>query len=381
MKGNKKIIKLKKYTTLIFLFLFSSHIVFASGLSFPTYKHTPEDLSQLHYLVGNDLKTLDTPEQIIFENLIPRHLYPLYKKMVGDPLSIETKSSLYQDFLVSSDQDQSNYVDPIDLAIESWKKARKQVSGDDIKIDGFGNCRSFAYDNAVATLKNRQKIYTKEQLIEWVKNQDEVFAQCRYRPNITSEISESSNVNEIQTETKIGFWGRIGNFFANIFMFSSGKNESLNKITDKTRDMCAGGKCDFKIKYEGQLQSDYEYQQAAFQYYAGNDFLAEKFFSTIAQNSKHPWSAYAAFSLGRLYVNQYQRLSKDNVLLAKAEKQLTEVLTNPDYAVMHQAAKELLDYVLGQRNPFALFKKSEDILMTSHDQGVLKKAMSDFTDI
>jgi len=319
--------------------------------------------------------------------------------MTGDPLSMETKDTLYQDILKSFDQDQSDNVNPIDRAIESWKKARKQIINNDVEIDNFGNCYFFAFDNAVATLKNRQKIYTKDQLIEWVKNQDEVFAQCKYKPNVaTSDAIDHGNIDEIQNETKVGFWGRIGNFFAGIFGSTSGKNEVLNKIVDKTLDMCSGGKCDFKIKYEGQLQSDYEYQQAAFQYYAGNDFLAEKFFSAIAQNLKHPWSAYAAFSLGRLYVNLYQgsfpyyntnedekaataRKLKADMLLIKAEKQLTAILAVPEYTVMYKSAQELLDYVIGQRNPFALFKKSEDILMTSHDQEVLKKSMSDFADI
>ena len=92
--------KTKIVIAVIFLFLFTATSVFASGESFPTYEHTPEDLSQLHYLVGTDFTALDTSNQIISENLTVEYLYPLYKKMMGDPVSIKTKNLLYQDYLI-----------------------------------------------------------------------------------------------------------------------------------------------------------------------------------------------------------------------------------------------------------------------------------------
>lgn len=343
--------------------------VLACGPFFPTYIHTPDDLKDTHHL-NIDFKTnfsdIDSQNQIIFENLEPQYLYPLYRKMAGKPLSVNEKQVLY-----FYDQSVPTWVDTeLSEAIKQWKSARSKFLNDNPQIDQYGICFPATFKNAVETLQNRQNTYTKDEIVEWIKNQDAVFAKCDFNieRSFQNTIITATTTNEIINQP-VGFFGKIKNFFSAIFNFIFNKQTDTKQqpaivaLQNISNDV-------FETKYSGQLQYDYEYQQAAKAYYGGERAKAEKFFTLIFNNPKHPWNAQSAYTLGLLYI-----ISDD---YSKAEQQFNNIIADPKYSEFHQAAKGQLDYILAQRDPFALFKKVENILTTSNDTTILKQALTDY---
>lgn len=178
----------------------------ACGPFFPTYYHTPDDLSGVHNLnidFKNSYLKIDSSGQIIFENLESQYLYPFYKKMVKQPLSASVKQALYfydPAVLAWTDTELSD-------AIKQWKDVRNKFLNRNPEIEEYGNCFPDAFKNAAKTLKNRQKLYSKDQILEWIKNQDSVFAQCYQSTDKALQIiSPSATVAVASKDESIGFF-------------------------------------------------------------------------------------------------------------------------------------------------------------------------------
>lgn len=341
--------------------------VLACGPFFPSYYHTPDDLKNNHHL-NIDFKTnysdIDSPNQIIFENLEPQYLYPLYRKMVGKPLSVKEKQTLY-----FYDQSEPTWVNTeLVEAIKQWKGVRSEFMDDDPQIDLYGVCYPTTFVKATETLKDRQKVYGKDEIVEWIKNQDAVFSKCDYNieRSFQKTIFTATTTNET-VEYNVGFFGKIKNLLSTVLNFVFNR-----QITEKQQSTeLVKNLIDyvFQVKYSGQLQYDYEYQQAAEAYYGGEKEKTERFLNIISNNQNHPWFAQATYTLGLLYADDDY---------SKAEQQFNNIIANPKYSEFHQASKGMLDYVLGQRDPFTLFKKAENTLFSSNDTATLKQAEIDY---
>ena len=342
--------------------------VLACGPFFPTYLHTPDDLKNTHHL-NIDFKTnfsdIDSQNQIIFENLEPRYLYPLYRKMIGNPLSVNEKQEMF-----SHDQSVRAWSNKeLTDVIEQWKSERSKFFDDDPSIDRYGSCFPATFKKAIETLQNRQKIYTKDEIVEWIKNQDAVFAQCSFRAeeSFRDKVIITTTINE-PINQPVGFLGKIKNFFLTIinYIFNRQTPVTQQAVIETVEEICSDV---FEEKYSGQLQYDFEYQQAAQAYYSGQRARAKKFFTLISDNPDHPWSAQSAYTLGLLYIGDD---------FSKAEQQFNKIINNPNYSEFHQTSKGQLDYILALRDPFDLFKKVENVLSVSDDITILKQALIDY---
>lgn len=179
------------------------------------------------------------------------------------------------------------------------------------------------------------------------------------------------------------FFNKITNFLSTIVKIIFNSRQTEQQSVAETPEIA--NNYVLEIKYTRQLQYDFEYQQAALAYYGNQWAKAERFFALIAGNPDHPWSAQAAFSLARLYISEYQALLVNEsdsrelaIILSKAEQQFKNIIVNPKRSEFHQAANGMLDYILGQRDPFALFKKAENTLTASADPVALKQALKDY---
>ncbi len=353
--------------------------VLSCAPSSPVYIHTPDDLKNIYNLnidFKSDFLDADSPNQIVFENLKPEYLFAFYRKMVGRPLSDSAKQRL---FFRNMDDLGDDYV-----AAEKWQNERKQFMKDELEINKYGNCFGYAFLQAVDTLKARQSVYAREQIVEWIKNQDTVFAECKYdSKGMFRENPPQNNATPAIAPEDVGFWKKIIKIISRFWPFI--RREAPAEVKNAIETSQPAKQETFVVEYDGLLQQDFEYQQAAGAYYRGDWTLAEKLFSLISEQPNHPWKAEAAFSLGRLYIDAYQSIvdshgksEKSDNMLAKAEEQLKVIISNPEYRRFHQPAHDLLDYIFGQRDKFGLYKKVDDTMLNSDDPDKLARALTDY---
>lgn len=380
--------------TFCFIFLLIEQVV-ACGPFFPSYIYTPEDIEKENNPFNFiDIDSfLNSKYEIILSGWSPRILYPIYRDLINNKLTQQEKELLRRYY----NQEFYDIDRQLDEAIALWKEARKLVTTEGVYIETYKcenyscytNCLPGAFLTAANTLRERSKIYNNDELKIWLAGQDKVFSNCGnsggvgFNPSILTASAQQS-INSIENQSVFSkirnFFSKIQNFFQRIFaqhLFS-------RKIT-KTEE---------KIGTQDLLKYDQEYQQAALAFYQGDFDKAEKIFKKIADNQNSPWRAYAALSLGRVYIRKSQFVYEEawhkdlgekkafqvrSSQLEKAKIQFENILKDDSLSLIHEDAESLLNYVNFRIDPEKRFRDAEEILLTSRDANKIINNLEDFS--
>jgi hypothetical protein len=203
--------------------------------------------------------------------------------------------------------------------VQEWLDARKKIPGapPPLKIDVYHrettptsyseylNCTDDAFHNAVLTLQARQAKFTAAEMQDWLRGQDEVFANCSGGPMIPKQAPDGSIAL---------------------------------------------------------LEADRAYQIAAANFYARNFEQAESQFRSIAQDQNSPWRATSAYLLVRCHIRRATLADKPEAM-AQAESELQAIAKDDSLKAMQPAAASLLQFVRARLNPeLRLHELSQSIL-------------------
>jgi hypothetical protein len=192
-------------------------------------------------------------------------------------------------------------------SVQEWLEARKRVPGAPapLKIDVYHrettptsyseylNCPDDAFHNAVLTLQARQGKFTTAEMQDWLRGQDEVFANCSDGPVIPQAAPDGSNAL---------------------------------------------------------LQTDRAYQIAAANFYARNFEQAESQFQTIAADQNSPWRAMSVYLLARNNIRR-ATLADQPKAMTEAESELQAIAKDDSLKPVQPAAASLLQFVRARVNP------------------------------
>ena len=192
-------------------------------------------------------------------------------------------------------------------SVQEWLEARKKVPGAPapLKIDVYHrettptsfseyvNCTDDAFHTAVLTLQARQGKFTAAEMQDWLRSQDEVFANCSGGPLIPQPASDGSNAL---------------------------------------------------------LKADRAYQIAAANFYARNFEQAQSQFRTIAADQNSPWRPMSAYLLARCSIRR-ATLSDKPEGMAEAESELQAIAKDDSLKPVQAAAGSLLQFVRTRLHP------------------------------
>jgi hypothetical protein len=208
-------------------------------------------------------------------------LYAAYRYVNGGGLNAAEQQAMID--VWRADFDNKDFVDnSVDEAVKAWIERRSDVVGKDEKVpeiyaerayggyEFFPNCTKNAFETATETLADRASAHgpSDPNVIDWVKAQDEVFANC-----------------------------------------ASGK---------QTPDAVQPGAPDW-------LQKDRAYQMAAASFYALDYNEAKRRFAEIAQDTDSPWAETADYLVARTLMRQAslnKNVEKAAPLYDEAEQRL-----------------------------------------------------------
>lgn len=336
----------------------SAGVAFACSPYFPIFFHTPQSLSELTFSeAGLGFSNIDNSDVVIPNNVDAYSLFPTYRKIIGKPLSYQTRKSLYyiEPDSVYSGSDTGNTIYP-PTPLELWNKEKESV-GMNINYKLNGACSNSTYRTAVSALKNRRNAYAKNDVFEWIKNQDKVFDLCARARNSSEDV--------IVRETK-------SSWFSSFRAYIKAKVAKLKsffkreKVTALVVPRCDEDSCLFEAKYKGILQQDYEYQQAAVSFYRSDFDLAGKQFKVISETKDHPWRAYATYSLGRVYLQLGDELNRQEEYDKKATEQFRalingrdlKALSPDDLAMLRDNAQEAISR-MRYKNDWEILEKTD----------------------
>jgi hypothetical protein len=217
--------------------------------------------------------------------------------------------------------------------VQEWLEARKKVAGAPapLKIDVYHrettptsyseyvNCTDDAFHTAVLTLQARQAKFTASEMQDWLRGQDEVFANCSSGPMIPQPASDGS---------------------------------------------------------DALLKADRAYQIAAANFYARNFEQAESQFKAIGADQNSPWRAMSAYLLARCRIRRATLGDKPEAM-AEAESELQAIAKDDSFKTVQPAAASLLQFVRARINPeLRLHELSQSILAKNAGPSLAQ----DFTD-
>jgi len=218
-------------------------------------------------------------------------------------------------------------------SVQEWLEARKNVASAPapLKIDvyhrettptGYSeyvNCPDDAFHTAVLTLQARQGRFTAAEMQDWLRGQDQVFANCSGGPLIPQPASDDSNAL---------------------------------------------------------LKADRAYQIAAANFYARNFEQAESQFRTIAADQNSPWRPMSAYLLARCHIRRATLADKPEAM-AEAESELQAIAKDDSLKPVQPAAASLLQFVRTRLHPEQrLHELSQSVLAKSAGPSLAQ----DFTD-
>lgn len=350
---------------------FIPHPAVASGPYFNGYMSTPQDLDTINwYDPAPNCEISSGYPGIIFASSSPRHLFPIYRSLIGKPLSLQARQAI-----LGCGNDNA-YTDPLLDAINGWKNTRQVVTGTSVDIatfistsDGFyyTNCLSDAFNVATQTLQDRQSKYSQTQLAAWISNQDSVFAECGQIQTITTPQAQIYVPTQAPS-THISFWQKIKNFLTNIF------NKIFHTKSQKQKAVIASDQSKLFIQ-------DKAYQEAAKAFYNANFESAANQFQAIAKDSSSPWQNYAALVLGRTYIRQAElsQTNEDNSQylagLQKAQNYFQSILKDPNLSSISQPVNDYLDYINTRLNPQDELLEVDKKLLSSNDPQELTNSL------
>lgn len=372
-------IKILYSLIITFILLAVTGIAYACGPYFNYYIYMPED-SDTYYPL-QDTNTLFTSNYgLILSNWGPEYLYPVYMDLVGKKISEETKEKIVQYYAGS--EPTSIYAESYKGSIGQWLDARKSILSEDKKIDELArtvdgytyyvNCNPNAFEKAKETLEQRKQIYSQDQMVSWVKRQDEVFSKC-------SGVS----AEDIILPDHSGFLSVI--------------TDNLLKIKYLLVKRMTAGRPAKKITADELFEYDKEYQEAAIDFYQDKFDDAERKFRKIADNPDQPWRGYALLVIGRIYIRiaEFGNVEKYDAsdrpedikkaqkirdkLYAKAEWQFSKILADSTLSTVYDGARDLQNYVLFRIDPKRRLKIANDALQTPGDPGVTVSNLEDYS--
>ena len=275
---------------------------------------------------------------IIHPTFYRSSLFAAYRAFNNAPFSDKEQQDLVRNWLAEYENQDAN--DAVKTtAINNWVTARKKIAtGDEPKIyadrnnpdsySSFVNCTDGAFDNAVKTLNSRLTGNKVEDVKEWLRGQDQVFASC-------SEVKEPPSAVAADAPQ----W----------------------------------------------LKDDRTYQIAAAYFYATQYEQAKTAFTQIANNSSSPWRAMSSYLLARIAIRQASALSdnadqKAQMLMyyQQAENQLNNVLADKSLTSVHEAAKQLLNLITFRLHPDVLHPQLATKLMEKTENPTLFQDLTDY---
>ncbi len=217
--------------------------------------------------------------------------------------------------------------------VQTWLEARKRVPGapPPSKIDVYHrestptsyseyvNCTDDAFHTAILTLQARQAKLSLSELQDWLRGQDDVFANCSGGPVIPKPaLSGSSEL----------------------------------------------------------LQADRAYQIAAANFYARNFDQAESQFRGIATDQNSPWRATSSYLLARCSIRKATLQDRPEAM-SQAASELETIARDASLKPVQSAASSLLKFVNARINPErSLHELAESVLKKNAPPSVAQ----DFTD-
>lgn len=220
--------------------------------------------------------------------------------------------------------------------IDKWLAARNRVPGlppvSEIKIystleySWYTNCLEDAFQSATKTLEQRIKQFgaNSNEIRDWVRAQDLVFAQCS-------------------------------------------KNDAIPALLSRT--------------VHPLLRADRTYQIAAAHFYARHFDIAEKMFLEIAKDTSSPWSLISPYLVARAQVRKATLQAQDTAdvkLLADAESKLQTILADDRLKEIHAAAKRLLGFVRFRLRPEERSRELAKALLQKNISGTLQQDLTDY---
>ncbi len=246
------------------------------------------------------------------------YVFIAYRYFDGQPLSKEEQASVYsyqkgagfQTFGAGYDSSENSEI------TKPWEEARQKFGAEPLAqpIDPFKehknynfylNCPPPAFVTAAATLTDRSKKFSAEELKNWVAAQDAAFSNC-----------SGKAVNAIPAD-------------------AAGSASAL-------------------------LKQDRAYQIAAANFYAGYFDNAIAGFRAIAADKQSPWHVWGRFLVGRSMIRkatlnvEREDEAFDPKVLEQAEEELREVVADPELAPVHEAAQQMLGFTNFRLHPAEL---------------------------
>ncbi len=263
---------------------------------------------------------------IIRPQYFRRNLVVAYRYLSGAPLTAEEIAALGPKPAQQEvwPQGVQQFGGPV--AVARWLAARNAVPGvaplknievyRDTLIGGYyaayRNCLDDAFDTAAATLAKRLAQWggTSPQVAEWVRGQDQVFANC-----------EGGEPMPGQPETP---------------------EQAAARQPHIPAALTAGA--------DPLLAADRQYQIAAAAFYAAKYQDAEAGFRAVAANAGSPWRDSAPYLAARTLIRRGTVAGSRDALVA-AEAALREIRGDPRQARWHGSAQGLLDFVASRLRP------------------------------
>lgn len=259
-----------------------------------------------------------------------RYLIGGYRTLSGKPLSQKEAETLYLGggpTQVRTDGGAATVWTQVSQKVKgatgpSFLNTYKAKTGDGSFVS-YANCLNDAFDSAVATYGKRAAQWGEKdpRLQEWVKAQDQVFANC------------------------------------------SGKDAVIP--TEPTAGM------------DSLLAADRRYQIAAAYFYAEDWQKAREAFQRVAQDSSSPWKESAPYLIARTEIRE-GTLEESADALRRAEQHLQQILDDPAQERWHEASRRLLDYVRLRIDPAPRLQELAAQLTGAQPSPDLAQAAADF---
>ncbi len=209
---------------------------------------------------------------------------------------------------------------------EIWWKARQGVSdppapteymnpyrtsGSSSPYVYYENCLKSAFVTAASTLADRRQSYGSSSAFQdWVRAQDQVFANC------------GNNKNPILPEDSVSGAGEL-------------------------------------------IRADRSYQIAAAHFYAQDLEMAQKLFHAISQDRNSPWAKIGDYMVGRTLLREVS-LQNNTAALDAARQKFLKIADDPSAGALRASARGLLEHLNAIEHPGGTLQTLSAQLMLPH---------------
>lgn len=215
-----------------------------------------------------------------------------------------------------------------------WLEARKKVPGapaparidvyrrdrDPNNYSEYVNCGDDSFRTAILTLESRRSKYNAAEIEDWLRGQDQVFANCAGGPVIPQPAPDNSNAL---------------------------------------------------------LKADRAYQIAAANFYAGSFDQAESQFRAIAEDQNSPWRSTSAYMLARCNIRRATVADQPDAM-AQAQSQLEAVLQDASLKSVQPAAASLLNFVHARLEPESRLHELAQSILAKNASPTLAQDFNDY---